>query len=275
MANQEVWHPLAEKFPDITGEEWERFKEGIKRSGGIDRQPILYRVKGDTLEKLDGRQRERACRELKIKPTMKRVTVRDDEVIDFISECNLNRRHSDAGSRQAIAAAMRSEGASINTIAEKLDVNPKTVRADLQTVEEKTGQKIEPKEIQGKDKRKYKVRKPGEHGDADEGPVLCDRCQRTGAVTNCPKCKEAANKAAAKRAAKVKAKASKNGAPTVDWRLFRDGFGLLIRTVDRIGNVFKVKETPKAQALRDRLGKWQDDVKEWHKALANKAGAAK
>jgi transposase-like protein len=125
------WHPFAERFPLIEGEEREALQTSIRKTNGVDEQPVLYRVVDGRKQGLDGRNRFLICRELGIKCRMKRVVVADEDVKDFILRRNVHRRHMTREVRQQIVTELRADGESTRQIAQVLGVDPKTVRRDL------------------------------------------------------------------------------------------------------------------------------------------------
>jgi hypothetical protein len=170
------WHPFAEKFPLLEGEEFEALKTSILKTKGIDEQPILYRMVRGHRQGLDGRNRFRACRELKLPCKMKKVEVPDEEVKDFILRRNVHRRHMTRELRQQIVAELRADGHSTHVIAETLGISQGTVRNDLAAGE----QFCSPETVTGKDGKNYSSTRPSS--------VLCGRCEREGAVEGCPWC---------------------------------------------------------------------------------------
>lgn len=124
-----TWHPHAASYPLLEGEEYEAFKEDINRNG--QREAVKYRIMGGKKQGLDGRNRERACRDLGIRCRTQQVTVRDDKVKAYIDSQNLHRRHLTREQRQARAQAMRVEGQSSRQIAANLGVSQTTVINDL------------------------------------------------------------------------------------------------------------------------------------------------
>lgn len=127
------WHPFSLTFPLLEGEEYQAFKDGIRAKRSIKRNPIFYRVLPDgSKEGLDGRNREKVCDECGIDKTMAEVKVSNDDVIDFIIEQNLRRRHMDAASRKAIVKQLSQQGDSTRIIAEKVGTSQGTVARDLE-----------------------------------------------------------------------------------------------------------------------------------------------
>jgi hypothetical protein len=60
----------------------------------------------------------------------------------------------------------------------------------------------------------------------------------------------------------------KNGAVLFDWRVFDATFGALLRQVDVLGNAFSCKESPDAEALRDKLASWKNGFKSLYLKVA-------
>lgn len=84
-------HPLADLFPELPKDEFEKLKRDIEEHGQLE--PIV--VDGDESVVLDGRHRLKACRELGIAPRLlhfSRVTVSMTES-EFIWSMNVLRRH--------------------------------------------------------------------------------------------------------------------------------------------------------------------------------------
>lgn len=122
------WHPYAERFPLLAGDEWESFVASIRRSRG-NREPVIYRRLPDgTIQGIDGRNRYRACQEVGVKARCEEEILETDaEVIDFIRDKNLNRRHLTREDRQKFAEEFAAEGQSNRQIAQALGVSHQTV----------------------------------------------------------------------------------------------------------------------------------------------------
>ena len=96
-------HPFALRFPLMSGEEYEAFKRDIAANG--QREPII--IHGGMI--LDGRHRDRACREVGMKPDTKDW---DGEGTpeSFICNKNVHRRHLTDSQRAMIATSLASLG---------------------------------------------------------------------------------------------------------------------------------------------------------------------
>jgi N6-adenosine-specific RNA methylase IME4 len=123
-----AFHPLAEIFPLIEGEEFDSLVEDIKRYGV--REPVV--VYEDKI--LDGRNRYRACREAGVDCTF--VPFRDDDPVGYVISLNLRRRHLDESQRAMVAAKLatlrqgdnqHTEGLPIGRSSELLNVGQRSV----------------------------------------------------------------------------------------------------------------------------------------------------
>ena len=136
------WNPYAEEHPllkDSDPQAWLGFKAGIKKTGGCKDDPVKYRVLDDgSMQGLDGRNRYVACKELGLKCEMKKVTVPDDEVEEYIDRKNRHRRHEPrevvenrAAERRERVAKARAEGKSIRAIAAEQGFSLTTIQRDI------------------------------------------------------------------------------------------------------------------------------------------------
>jgi hypothetical protein len=95
------FHPIANVFPLMEGAEFKRFKEDIRTRK--QQEPItIYEGKI-----LDGRNRYRACKELKLTPDTKLLPAGTDPV-GFVLSANLHRRHLNESQRAMVAAKLAS-----------------------------------------------------------------------------------------------------------------------------------------------------------------------
>src|SRR5262249_13857461 len=92
------FHPLADIFPLLEGEEFKTLVEDI-RSNGLHEPIVLYQG-----QILDGRNRQRACLEAGIEPRFKQYSGSDP--LAFIVSLNLTRRHLNESQRAMVAAKL-------------------------------------------------------------------------------------------------------------------------------------------------------------------------
>jgi ParB-like chromosome segregation protein Spo0J len=151
------WHPFAEKFPPLAGEEWEAFKASIRRTRG-NRVPVIYRMKDGKAEGIDGRNRYRACEELGLTCRMEEELLDDDKVKEFILDRNVHRRHLTPELRRELVAELRADGKSVRGIAEALGVGKSTVERDLRTHQETPVPNGTPATVTGQDGKSYQSR---------------------------------------------------------------------------------------------------------------------
>jgi N6-adenosine-specific RNA methylase IME4 len=126
-------HSLADLFPTMEGAEFEQLKADIKANKL--REPI-WLLDGKIL---DGRNRYRACRILRIKPdTRKFDPKRQGDPLSFVISMNLKRRHLDESQRAMIAARLATlksgqrsdlvEGVPIVTAATMMNVSERSAK---------------------------------------------------------------------------------------------------------------------------------------------------
>src|SRR5438445_69346 len=123
------WHPYADSYPLLEGEEYEAFKQDISVNG--QQETVKYRIVRGQKQGLDGRNRERACLDLGIECRSEKVVVDDADVKAYIDSRNLHRRHLTREQRQARVQAMRADGESVRRIATTLGVGSSTVQRDI------------------------------------------------------------------------------------------------------------------------------------------------
>jgi transposase-like protein len=225
------WHPHAKKYPMLAGDEYIAFRESIRRGQKL---PVYYRLVKGRVQGLDGRNRLKACQELGIPCRMERVDIPDEQVPDFIDSLNLDRRHLTIEQRKILVKELRDQGQSTRQIADALGVSQSTVIRDIEDTSVSSGEpngspeldepddsrdetdktRDEPAQpeqtptVKGRDGKTYSARRRN-------GPILCDRCTRVGAIADCPGCAEARKKAGIDSNGKKKKKPRKKKVETV------------------------------------------------------------
>jgi ParB-like chromosome segregation protein Spo0J len=123
-------------LPQLTEEEYEALKESIATFGQI--YPILL---GSDAKIVDGRNRDKACRELKLEPKTVMLDLPADQLQSLALAVNVARRHLTAGARRGIARAelLRDPSRSDRAIAAAAGVDGKTV-ATLRKAAEATAE---------------------------------------------------------------------------------------------------------------------------------------
>jgi hypothetical protein len=108
--------------------------------------------------------------------------------------------------------------------------------------------------------------------------IFCARCQRVGPVKGCEGCKAA--RAAARghplrepgddtaSILQARQEARRSGKPVWDDVAFDRAFGALYRQIDEAGRPYGQHNTSEADALRQKLLKWRDDLEAWLEAIA-------
>jgi transposase-like protein len=187
------FHPFAEKFPLLEGDEWEAFKESIRQTNGPE-QPVLYRLVEGKQQGIDGRNRNKACEELGIPCRFEEITLEDDDVKAYIIRRNIRRRHMSKELRQEIILELHEDGKSTRQIAETLGVSNATVSRDLN-------------ESNGTHKQTPVTNVTVS---TSQGGNLCPRCTRIG-VASCPACLAKTSRTADGEVARKKPSA--NGTP--------------------------------------------------------------
>ena len=93
------FHPIANVFPLMKGDEFKRFKKDI-RTNKLREQIIIYEGKI-----LDGRNRYNACKELGL-PVDTRLLPAGTDPIAFVVSANIHRRHLNESQRATVAAQL-------------------------------------------------------------------------------------------------------------------------------------------------------------------------
>jgi N6-adenosine-specific RNA methylase IME4 len=98
MASNVHFHPLADLFPLLAGEDFNALVSDIK-ANGLHEPIVLYKGKI-----LDGRNRYRACREAKVRCRFE--TYQGSNPLAYVVSLNLNRRHLNESQRAMVAARL-------------------------------------------------------------------------------------------------------------------------------------------------------------------------
>jgi ParB/Sulfiredoxin domain len=137
------FHPIANIFPLMTGQEFDRFRDDIKAKKL--QEPIIIHEN----KILDGRNRYNACKELRLTPDIKPYDGYDP--LGFVLSANLHRRHLNESQRAMVAAKLvttklgdnqhiKKEGRPIDqpTAAHMLNVSAKSVQRAKEVVDKAT-----------------------------------------------------------------------------------------------------------------------------------------
>lgn len=92
-------HPVARLLPEMSAAEFAQFRESIRTSG--QREPVTLHRDGRII---DGRHRARACRELGLPLATRIFEGQDPELLSYVLDLNLTRRHLDESQRAIVAA---------------------------------------------------------------------------------------------------------------------------------------------------------------------------
>ena len=92
------FHPLADLFPMLEGDELQALADDIKEHG--QRVPIVLHER----KILDGRNRYRACQMAEIEPEL--VDYDGTDALSFVVSLNWKRRHLSIGQRAMVAASI-------------------------------------------------------------------------------------------------------------------------------------------------------------------------
>ncbi|MBP3959580.1 hypothetical protein J8F10_30415 [Gemmata sp. G18] len=165
------FHPIAERYPLLSGEEYETFKDSLGANG----QKVEIELFEGKI--LDGRNRYRACVDLGIEPKVKVFVGTANEAAVHSDVLNLDRRHLTREQKRAVIAykVRENPNRSDRSIAAEVGVDNKTV-ASVRRVEcdtpaqagEESPHLPEPvaQKREGRDGKKYTVKQP------QVGPVV-------------------------------------------------------------------------------------------------------
>ena len=104
MATAYLLHPAAEIFPAMDEAAFAALVADIAAHG--QREPILI-LDGRVI---DGRHRQRACRQLGIEPLVRQLSADDGDPFALVVSLNLHRRHLSESQRAMVAARLASLG---------------------------------------------------------------------------------------------------------------------------------------------------------------------
>lgn len=150
---------LLQLFPPLDERDLEELRESIATRG--IRVPVEIDEEGRLL---DGHHRIQVARELELRPSEIPVTVRknlegEQDVLEYVLEINLGRRHLTRQDRAQVAAELRERGWSLRRIADRVGVHHETIRRDLEKagVADATGEDDDgcPQQIEGRDGKTY------------------------------------------------------------------------------------------------------------------------
>ena len=99
ISNLREFHPVANIFPLMQGDEYEQLKADIKANGLLE--PIWLDSEGKII---DGRNRYRACVDSGVEPQYK--TWQGNDLLSFIISMNLHRRHLSESQRAVVASKL-------------------------------------------------------------------------------------------------------------------------------------------------------------------------
>ena len=113
------FHPVANIFPLMTGAEYDALVSDIAEHG---QREAIWLYDGKVL---DGRNRLRACYALGIVPDVREYTGDDPQA--FVVSLNLHRRHLTREQRDDVIRQLRTNGMTLQKIADAVGVSLKTV----------------------------------------------------------------------------------------------------------------------------------------------------
>lgn len=238
-----IWHPYAETFPLLEGQELLAFEADLLASDG-NRDPITFRVLVDvstglTRQYLDGRNRARSCLKLGLPLAELMVYVEDEEVKAYIDSKNLHRRHLTTDWRRGQVAELTQQGLSSRAIAAAVGCDPKTVLKDQKALEQQAAV---------------------DTGAAEAMPTSLPGKPLPEKVLGQDGKEHPRHKAAAE-----KPKPKKNGAQLFDWKLYGQEWWRVYRQIDNIKRAAKQHgpDLPQHEALQRMLCAFDDAFRKW------------
>lgn len=128
-------HPLADLFPSLSPDEYAALRDSIRANG--QREPIKLHRDGRIL---DGKHRDRACKELGLPVATETFDGTDTEALAYVLDLNVNRRHLNESQKAMIAAKLATLGQgrpaknaaqavfTQSDVAEKFGISPDTLQ---------------------------------------------------------------------------------------------------------------------------------------------------
>lgn len=206
---QFAFHPIADTFPLMEGDDYERFADDV--AVRLHEPIVLYEDKI-----LDGRNRYRACLDRGREPTF--TDYDGDDPIGFVVSKNLHRRHMDEGQRSLTASRLAQLPAHRPASQEvgKFAYLTQTEAADLLNVSERSVRTARKVDDQGSDK----LVKAVEHGDVSvsDAAAIVDlpKAEQNGALRKVQKGEAGTLREAAGRKPKPPAGNQHDGAATAN-----------------------------------------------------------
>ena len=113
-----AYHPYADIFPLMEGEEFDGLATDIQANGLRD---AIVLFEGEVL---DGRNRLRACASVGVEPRFEDFEGTDDDALGFVVSRNIHRRHLSSGQRAALAVTFIEEERALAVVRQKAGVEP-------------------------------------------------------------------------------------------------------------------------------------------------------
>lgn len=131
-------HPVADLLPEMTAGEYAYLRDSISANGL--REPVTLHRDGRLI---DGRHRARACEELGLPLPTRVFEGSDAEILEFVLDLNLQRRHLSETQRAAIAAELPALRQGARTDLASIEAKSQSERADLLNVSRSAVQRAE------------------------------------------------------------------------------------------------------------------------------------
>lgn len=276
MAKLIIDDEIRDLLPPRTDDEAQRLKDAILLDGC--REPLV-RWKGQGIL-LDGHGRHEICTANKVKFEVVDISLpnraaaiewvvnnqlgkrnlTDERRSYYIGKQYLNEKKSRGGRHQDEA----DEKTTAARIGEAHGVSEKTVRRAALFAKSVD-------ELPAETQKAVLAGKTGATQKEVAAKLFCDRCTRLGPTKGCNRCSELRKSAKAPpREPGVEPTKKKSAAGKVkfDWKQFDEGFGLVLRQIDKVGNAYGCKESAEAEALRDDMAKFRKTFTAWYRKVA-------